>query len=134
MGGKMKLKSVIGVIFALSLVVSARPLEPARRTMMVQVHGVNPNKMGLHRSDYVNGDEHPWSCPSDFGIGGNTWHRKGVTKYMVDSVTNAMQGVYTQTFEYPASSPVDLSKELGNRTRIKKSLSCSEVPSIYLYI
>lgn len=74
---------------------SQKPMEPAKRTLYVQIHGVNPEEYGMAREDYTSpmtnqggagkgSDENRWKCPHDFGIGGNTFHRKGVTEYLVN--------------------------------------------------
>lgn len=105
---------VLALAFALCAISFAAPMEPARTTMYILVHGINPNENGLNT----------WKCPQDLGTGGNTWSRKGLVEYLNEQVLNSGHGSYIQTFQKPAKSPIDLGHELADRKRAPDTYEC----------
>jgi hypothetical protein len=109
----IKVFILIGLFTSLAL---ARPMEPAAQTLYILVHGINPDEYGLQE----------WRCPPDYAAGGNTWAKKGLTRYLNDKILNSDHGSYTQTFLNPSRSPIELARELADRDRGYTDLECKE--------
>ena len=111
------MQKIIILAFILASICSSKPMESSRRTLFIYVHGINPNEngIGLKGKDDI-------GCLPDRGSGGNTWNKKGFTKWTRENLLNNYHHAFIQTFEDPGDSPVLLAKELGQRHKTYLSL------------
>jgi flagellar hook assembly protein FlgD len=112
-GIRLVTAAILANLIAVNLHASPAPMEPAERTLFVLAHGVNPTSGGYSAScnETVNletGDVK--------GKAGRVFKHQVWSGLYTNVLSNDYANMYTRSFIDPASSPVSLAHELGDRS------------------
>ena len=117
------MKQILLLITVIHLCISVsfawNPMEPASRTLVVLVHGINPPDNGLFQTpqEKISLDAQPdnYECSDESGAA-HIFRSFGLWPFLErDSVIGLMHNIYARAFVNPENSPADLANELGDR-------------------